>query len=160
MAVGESVMLGAAKRLQAGGFTVNADESRQGKKAAEVVGLLKAGGKLGPVVVIQAGTNGSVSAETYDQIMASLPAAEHPTVVFLTVWAERGWIEANNALIAALPSKYPNVKVVDWKQLVVSGQVPGLCKDGLHLCEASAQQTYANVIFEAIGRPDLVVPVG
>ena len=160
MAVGESVMLGAVKQLQTGGFTVNADESRQGKKAAEVVGLLKAGGQLGPVVVIQSGTNGSVSAETYDQMMQYLPAAEHPTVVFLTVWAERGWIEENNARIAALPSKYPNVKVVDWKELVVSGQVPGLCNDRIHLCSTSAQQTYANVIFDAIGRPDLVQPVG
>jgi peptidoglycan/LPS O-acetylase OafA/YrhL len=160
VAIGESVMLGAVKQLQAGGFTVNADESRQGKKAAEVVGLLKAGGQLGPVVVIQSGTNGSVSAETYDQMMQYLPPAEHPTVVFLTVWAERGWIEENNARIAALPSKYPNVKVVDWKQLVVTGQVPGLCNDGIHLCKASAQQTFANAVFEAIGRPDLVKPVG
>lgn len=160
VAIGESVMLGAAGQLQAGGFVVNAGESRQGKETAEVVAALKAGGQLGDIVVIQTGTNGSVSTETLDRIMASLPAAEHPLVVFLTVWAERGWIDPNNALIADLPNRYPNVRVLDWKQKLTNGEVPGLCSDGLHLCRASAQQTYANSIFEAIGRPDLVRPLG
>ena len=150
----------AAKELQDGGLTVNADEGRQGKKTAEVIGLLKAGGQLGEVVVIQTGTNGSVSADTFDQIMASLPAAEHPLVVFLTVWADRGWIADNNARIAELPNRYLNVRVLDWKRKLDNGEVPGLCSDGLHLCKTSARQTYANAIFEAIGRPDLVQPVG
>ena len=46
-AVGESVMLGAAPQLQAGGVLVNAAVSRQGGNVADVVGMLRAAGQLG-----------------------------------------------------------------------------------------------------------------
>ena len=73
VAIGESVMLGAAPQLQAGGFVVNASESRQGEATASVVGQLRAAGQIGKIVVIQVGTNGPVAPETYDLIMSFLP---------------------------------------------------------------------------------------
>jgi hypothetical protein len=158
-AIGESVMLGAAPQLQAGGFIVNADVSRQGKQMVDVIGEHRAAGELGQVVVIQSGTNGSVSQETYDRMMAFLPPDLAPIVVFLTVHADRGWIAGNNALIRALTSKYPNVRVLDWDGLVTSGAIPGIAGDGIHLGTTAAKQTYANYIFDIIGRRDLVRPV-
>ena len=153
-AVGESVMLGAAPQLQAGGILVNAAVSRQGGNVAEVVGLLRASGQLGRIVVIQTGTNGGVSDETLDRIMSYLPAEQTPLVVFLTVRAPRGWIADNNTRIRQLPARYPNVKVLDWEaeSQKISGE---LAKDGYHLRTATAKQFYANLIFDAIGRPDL-----
>ena len=50
-AIGESVMLGATNQLQAGGFGVNASESRQGAATADVVGQLRAAGRIGETVV-------------------------------------------------------------------------------------------------------------
>ena len=164
--IGESVMLGATLNLQAGGYLVNAAESRQGQASADVVGQLAAGGQLGEIVVIQVGTNGPVAQETYDRIMSYLPAANNPLVVFLTVHAPstpehpRRWIVPNNALIFGLPSKYPNVKVLDWDGLVTSGQVPGMSSDGIHLNTKAAKQTYANFIFDLTGHRELVQPVG
>ena len=164
--IGESVMLGATLNLQAGGYLVNAAESRQGQASADVVGQLAAGGQLGEIVVIQVGTNGPVAQETYDRIMSYLPAANNPLVVFLTVHAPstpehpRRWIVPNNALIFGLPSKYPNVKVLDWDGLVTSGQVPGMSSDGIHLNTKAAKQTYANFIFDITGHRELVQPVG
>jgi hypothetical protein len=153
-AVGESVMLGAAPQLQAGGIVVNAAVSRQGKNVADVIGQLRAGGQLGRVVVVQTGTNGPVSDETFERIMSYLPADQTPLVVFLTVRARRGWITDNNARILGLPAKYPNVKVLDW--LAESENVKGeLARDGYHLRTPFAKQFYANLVFEAIGRPDL-----
>ena len=152
--VGESVMLGAAPQLQAGGVQVNAAVSRQGKNVAEVVGQLRAAGLIGRVMVIQTGTNGPVSDATLDAIMASLPAEDTPLVVFMTVRAPRGWIADNNIRIRQLPQRYPNVKVLDWEKesQKISGE---LASDGYHLRTATAKQFYANLVFDAIGRPDL-----
>ena len=153
-AIGESVMLGAAPQLTAGGIQVNAAVSRQGGNVAEVIGQLRASGLLGRVVVIQTGTNGSVSDATLDKIMSFLPADLTPLVVFMTVRAPRGWIADNNTRIRQLPSRYPNVKVIDWE--AESNAVAGeLASDGYHLRTANAKQFYANLIFDAIGRPDL-----
>jgi peptidoglycan/LPS O-acetylase OafA/YrhL len=153
-AVGESVMLGAAPQLQAGGIQVNAMVSRQGNNLADAVGQLRAAGQLGRVVVIQTGTNGSVSDATLDRIMTFLPADQTPLVVFLTVRAPRGWIADNNTRIRQLPDRYPNVAVLDWE--VLSQPISGeLASDGYHLRTALAKQFYANLIFDAIGRPDL-----
>jgi hypothetical protein len=159
-AIGESVMLGAAGQLQAGGFVVNAAESRQGNATARVIGQLKASGQLGEVVVVQVGTNGPVEDVVYDEIMSYLPAAEHPKVIFLTVHASRNWIEGNNQRIWSLKGRYPNVDVLDWDGLVSSGQIPGISGDGVHLGTPDAKQTYANYIFGMIGRNDLIQPVG
>jgi peptidoglycan/LPS O-acetylase OafA/YrhL len=159
-AIGESVMLGAVLQLQAGGFVVNADTSRQGLQMVDVIGQHRAAGELGHVVVIQSGTNGSVSQDTYDRMMALLPPEMAPIVVFLTVHADRGWIADNNVKIRALPSRYPNVRVLDWDGLVTSGAIPGMARDGIHLDTNAAKQSYANYIFDIIGRRDLVLPVG
>jgi peptidoglycan/LPS O-acetylase OafA/YrhL len=155
-AIGESVMLGAAPQLTAAGIQVNAAVSRQGKNVAEIVEMTRTGGQLGRTVIIQTGTNGSVSDETFARIMASLPPDQTPLVVFLTVKAPKGWIADNNTRIRALPAQYPNVKVVDWE--VEAQQIEGeLSKSdgGIHLSTSHAKQFYANLIFDAIGRPDL-----
>ncbi len=153
-AIGESVMLGAAPQLREGGLLVNAAVSRQGANVANVVGQLRAGGQLGRVVVIQTGTNGPVSDDTFEKIMGFLPADLTPLVVFLTVRARRGWINDNNARIKALAATHRNVKVVDW-QSISEGIRGELARDGYHLRTPFAKQFYANLIFDAIGRPDL-----
>jgi peptidoglycan/LPS O-acetylase OafA/YrhL len=155
-AIGESVMLGAAPQLTAGGIQVNAAVSRQGKNVAEIAEMTRAGGQLGRTVIIQTGTNGPVSDETFARIMAALPPDQTPLVVFLTVKAPKGWIADNNTRIRALPSQYPNVKVVDWEtesQQIVDEL--SRSDGGIHLSTSHAKQFYANLIFDAIGRPDL-----
>ena len=155
LAIGESVMQGAAAQLAAGGFAVDADRSRQGTDIALILQQRRAAGQIGLTVVVQAGTNGTIDDATYDQMMASLPEASTPNVYFLTVRAPRGWIDGNNARIAALPSRYPNVKVVDWKGQSEAAGVQ-LCADEFHIaCSAASQQFFANMIFDAVGRPDL-----
>lgn len=160
IAIGESVMLGATSELQAGGFFVNAQKSLQGEGIANFVGQYRASGTIGKIIVIQAGTNGPVSAATYDQIMSHLPADEVPQVVFLTVKAPKGWIDGNNALIWALPGKYPNVSVLDWAGLAnqISGELSG-SDGGVHLRTDKAKQFYANYIFGAIGHNELIQPL-
>jgi peptidoglycan/LPS O-acetylase OafA/YrhL len=144
-AIGESVMLGAKSQLEAKGFRVNAEESRQGKEVVNVLAGLRAAGQLGRIVVIHIGTNGEVSDETFAGIMASLPPDEVTTVWFLTVRAPNlSWIDGNNSRIIALPCKYPNVWVGYWADFVPN--VAGMSNDGIHLKTNEAKQTYADLI--------------
>ncbi len=153
IALGESVMLGALPQLQAGGFYVDALKSRQGTGMAELVEGLRAANQIGQTVVIQIGTNGSVEQATFDRIMAQLPADTTPQVVFLTVTAPRGWTAGNNDQIRALPTRYTNVTVLDWE---AAASMINLCKDGIHLvCGTGAEQFYANLVFDAVGHPEL-----
>lgn len=157
VAIGESVMKGAVPQLVAGGFELFVEESLQGNDIADAIEQLRAAGQVGRVVVIQAGTNGPVSADVYRRIADALVEADQ--VVFLTVHADRAWIPGNNAIIWSLPAEYPNVTVLDWDGLVSSGVIPGMAADGIHLGTPSAQQSYANYVFSTIGRTDLVRPI-
>ncbi len=147
VAVGESVMLGAAPALQALGYTVDADTSRQGKAFAEVLQNLASQGKVGLTAVIHTGTNGSVSQATLDSIMAQLPNANR--VVFLTAHAPRSWVPTNNDLIRGMKDRYGNVVILDWDAL--ANERPDLlASDGVHLKNEEAFQYYANAIRQAV----------
>jgi hypothetical protein len=157
VAIGESVMMGAIPQLEAGGFAAFVDVSWQGADIADLVDQLAAAEQVGRTVVIHAGTNGPISADVYHRIADALVEADQ--LVFLTVHADRAWIPGNNENIWSLPLQYPNVTVLDWDGLVSSGNVPGMAGDGIHLNTLDAKQFYANYIFAAIGRNDLVRPV-
>lgn len=160
LAIGGSVMLGATDQLEAGGFLVDTDVSQQ---AAEVIAALEVhlgAGEVGDVVVIQIGTNGAVTDEQFEQVLALLPPSVAPHVVLLTVFAgDRTWIAPNNELIRLLPTRHPNVTVADW---AAAAPTISLCPDQVHLtCHGDEpKQAYANLVFDAIGRPDLRESVG
>lgn len=149
-AIGESVMLGAAPQLQAGGVSVDAEVSRQGRATLRRLRQLKSEGRLGATVVLQVGTNGPVEMAVYDEIMSVLPAEDHPRVIFLTVYADRVWIASNNARIRSLANRFPHVEVLDWHGLVASGKVPGMASDSIHLGTLKARRTYARLILGRI----------
>ena len=70
VALGDSVMLGAAEELQARGFQVDAVVSRQMKDFVPTMATLRDNGTFGSVVVIHLGTNGPFSQETLDAMLA------------------------------------------------------------------------------------------
>jgi hypothetical protein len=153
-AFGDSVMLGAYDQLTGAGFAVDAAVSRQGTQLADILAAKRAANQIAPLVVVQIGTNGTVSNDTLDRIMQSLPANLVPTVVFLTIYADRGWTAGNNERINALPARYPNVKVADWAALAPTVHLCDI--DHIHIaCGQGAAEAYANMIFDAIGRPEL-----
>ncbi|NCZ66895.1 MAG: acyltransferase [Actinobacteria bacterium] len=149
LAIGDSVMLGAARELSARGATVDAMKSRSVRQALEIVNYLKSVRRLGSIVVIHLGTNSTTSTETLDEIMASL--ADTPLVLFLTVHVPSEPRQSiNNRLINALPQRYGNVKVLDW--FSIAGQYPEyLYSDKTHLRPAGAR-FYADLIMQSVGR--------
>jgi len=152
VAIGDSVMAGAAPQLRAAGVYTDAAENRGPKRTAETISNLRSAGIIGPktVVVVQVGTNGAVEPAAYTAIMDLLPADAVAGVIFLTVRADAFWIDGNNQLIRNLPTKYPYVRVIDWEK---ESQQVELCPDGAHLlCGGPGPATfYAQLIFNEIG---------
>jgi peptidoglycan/LPS O-acetylase OafA/YrhL len=146
-ALGDSVMKGAAPVLAARGIVVDAEESRQGKLAAEIFVQLRDLGVRMNVAVVHVGTNGPMSNETLDLMMSALQ--EVPRVIVLTGRGNRDWIDPNNFRIRSLPERYPNVVVLDWQ--LVSELCSGKCfaGDGIHL-DRDGRTFYADQISLAL----------
>ncbi len=144
LAIGDSVMLGAAEELAAEGVTVDAKVSRQMVDEIGKVEALRDQGRLGDAVVVHLGTNGPISEETMTAFFDGLRDVRR--VVVLTVAAPgKPWIGPNNELLARLPQRYPNVTLVDW--VAFAARCPGDCiyEDGIHL-KPDGQARYTQVI--------------
>ncbi|MHB1089979.1 MAG: acyltransferase family protein, partial [Ilumatobacteraceae bacterium] len=79
LAIGDSVMLGAADILTERGITVDALKSRAFIQALEITNFMKSVNRLGEAVIIHLGTNNYVDQKTLDAIMVSL--ADVPIVL-------------------------------------------------------------------------------
>jgi peptidoglycan/LPS O-acetylase OafA/YrhL len=149
LAIGDSVMLGAADILTKRGITVDALKNRAFIQALEIVNFMKSVNRLGEAVIIHLGTNNYVDQKTLDAIMVAL--ADVPIVLFLTTHVpEKAWQDPNNVLIRALPDEYGNVKILDWYS-VAEAHPEYLYGDEIHLNEVG-QEGYADLIMQAIGR--------
>ena len=151
LAIGDSVMLGAAGVLKDRGYTVNAEVSRQ---MIDAVGLMEQLGEadvFGDPVILHLGTNGPITRETLDALLA--PLSRVPNVIMLNVRANRPWTAENNRILAERdkPDGLDNIILIDWNSL--SAECPGDCfaADGIHLTDAG-RQYYANVIGDWTGR--------
>jgi peptidoglycan/LPS O-acetylase OafA/YrhL/lysophospholipase L1-like esterase len=148
-ALGDSVMLGSAKKLTAQGLVVDAVKSRQVREGLQVINYYTSIGQLGDNVVIHLGTNGSTTTETFHQLIE--PMSKVSKVVVLTVRVPgRPYQESNNAIINALPARFPNVTVVDWLTLSQDNK-SWFAGDGIHL-NGAGQDAYVAAILAALGR--------
>jgi lysophospholipase L1-like esterase len=154
-ALGDSVMLGSAKKLTAQGIVVDAVKSRQVREGLQVINYYTSIGQLGDNVVIHLGTNGSTTTETFHQLIE--PMSQISKVVVLTVRVPgRPYQKANNEIINALPARFPNVTVVDWFTLSQNNK-SWFSGDGVHL-NGAGQDAYVAAILAALGRTPAAPP--
>ena len=149
LAIGDSVMLGAADELADKGFVVSAEVSRQMQTMVPEVQALRDADRLGDIVVVHLGTNGELGDETIKEFFGALSGV--PRVLVLTVRAPgKSWIAPNNAKLFALPAQFPNVQLLYWDGL--ANDCPGACfyGDGIHLTQAG-QDYYTALIFGILG---------
>ena len=149
IALGDSVMLGAAEELKARGVNeVDAQVSRQFSAFVPELETIRANGLLGSVVIVHLGTNGSFPQSSLDRMMELL--WDVPVVVFVTGKADRPWVAGNNEKIRALPATWENTTVVDWEML--GPQCPDDCfyDDNIHLNQAG-QNYYADIMATLLG---------
>ncbi|MGZ4806605.1 MAG: acyltransferase family protein [Ilumatobacteraceae bacterium] len=152
VAFGESVMLGAKPLLDARGILTFAEVSKGPTWELEQLQLAKTKYHITHGVVIQLGTNGTVTQQQYEDMLAQL--TDVPLVVMMTVKAPKPWIDGNNALIRALPATHPNVVVLDWQARAaeISGHLSA-SDGGIHLSDDTAKQFYLLIIEQALGLP-------
>jgi lysophospholipase L1-like esterase len=150
LALGDSVMLGAATKVAALGFTVDALESRQFVNGVEVAEALKEQGRLGDVVLVHLGTNGDISSQSMDRMMAAL--ADVPRVMMMTNDVDREWTGPNNELIYATAASHPNVQLIAWNDLNDLCVDNCFASDGFHM-SANGSTFYAQVISDFLALP-------
>jgi hypothetical protein len=146
LAIGDSVMLGAASKLAEQGVWVDAKVGRQFKEGVELVTALNAGGLLGDVLVVHLGNNGPSTRERFEELMAQTTNVR--LVVVLTVKVPKPWQGEVNTEIFDLPNRYPNVRLIDWNGLSQS-QEGIFYSDGIHLRPAG-QEVYTQLVMQTI----------
>ena len=150
LAIGDSVMLGAAPALQELGFTVDATESRAFINGLDAVLTLEQQGRLGDTVVIHLGTNGPISQSEIDRMMGALSGVPNVIVVLNSLPSSYNYADDNNALIINAAANNPNTTALYWNDLV--NTCPGEClyDDQIHL-RPDGQEYYAALIANALG---------
>jgi hypothetical protein len=143
--VGDSIMIDMQPYLQTDipGVSVDGVVSRQFETGIGVVQADRAAGTLGSVLVVELGTNGTVTSSDFDAMMQA--AAGVKRVVFVNVNVPRPWEAADNAVLAAGVARYPGVAVLaDWNALS-SPHPEWFTPDQVHLEPAGAQAMAALV---------------
>ena len=149
LAVGDSLMIDIQPYLEADlpGVTVDGMVSRQFETGIAVVQAARAAGTLGNVLVVELGTNGTVTSSDIAAMMQA--AAGVRRVVFVNVDVPRSWEAADNAVLAAGVARYPGVAVLaDWYSLS-SDHPEWFDPDQVHLQPAGAQAMAALIASDA-----------
>ena len=149
LAVGDSVMLGSAKRMTSMGLTVDAAKNRQVIDALQIFNYYKSVNRLGDWVVIHLGTNGTTRASTFEEILRPLVGVKNVLVLTVKV-PGREYQKMNNDIIRALPAKFPNVRILDWLAYSKPHK-DWFGSDGIHP-NLTGQVNYVAFIMQALGR--------
>jgi lysophospholipase L1-like esterase len=142
-------MLGAAPVLRQqlpGEVFVDAAVSRQVDDCLAVLRSWRDNGRLGDVVVVHIGNNGTFKPAQFDQLRALLEGVPHVVVVNLRV--PRPWEGHNNEVIAQGVASMPNAVLVDWHGHT-EGEPDLFYDDGLHLRPEGARR-YAALVAAAL----------
>ena len=106
----------------------------------------------GKVVVFALGTNGLVTDDQIDAIMAD--AGDKRTVVFVNTRSPQPWVGSTNQAIANAATRYKNVRVIDWYGYSANRN-DLFDGDGTHLSTTGVTE-YLNLIHDAV-KKDLPV---
>jgi peptidoglycan/LPS O-acetylase OafA/YrhL len=118
LAIGDSVMLGAAPSLEAqfaGSITVDAVVARSFEEGLWAAQYYRDHVGLPDVVIVHLGNNGYFTDAQFDQMMDVL--RDVPTVILVTVRVNQRWQDQVNSALIAGAERWPNARLVDWKGL-------------------------------------------
>jgi peptidoglycan/LPS O-acetylase OafA/YrhL len=152
VAIGDSVLLGAAEELQGAGFAVDAEESRAFVRGIDIVQALVDQGQLPDELVIHLGTNGPIRESEMEQMMALV--VDIPKVLLVENDVPRDYEATNNSLMVNAASSRANVGVLYWNGL--AGSCVGDCiyQDGFHLKTPGAEY-YTSLVASAFANPEV-----
>lgn len=146
-AIGDSLLLSAAPQIQ-GVFPdnfIDADVGRQLMDSEPVFKKAEEDKKIGDVVLIVLGTNGSFSSSDIDNIMDKL--GDKP-VFFVDTMVQKPWQKAVNDELDKTAKRFKNAHVIDWKEYS-TGKTNWFESDGVHLTPEGAEN-FANLVGKEI----------
>lgn len=148
VAIGDSVMLGAAEELRARGFRrVDAVVSRQFSSADNVLRSYRRSGRLPRNVVLGLGTNGYA---TLRQCHSAVAAVPHRAVFLVNNRVPRVWRAHNNRVLGACAGDFGRVRLINWYRKS-SGHPGWIASDGYHLTSLG-QRRYARFVDSQVDR--------
>jgi peptidoglycan/LPS O-acetylase OafA/YrhL len=156
VAIGDSVMRGAAKELQKALGTVEVDAvvSRQAGAAINDLKARRDLGTLGDIVIVHIGSNGYFTARQFDEMLQVLSGVRQVLIVNIRV--PRRWESPNNAVFAEGVKRVQNTIVVDWYSATAT-HPDYFVADGVHL-QPAGQRLYASLILSQLYALNLAPP--
>jgi hypothetical protein len=148
LAIGDSVMIPAARRLARSGFEVDAREGRFMRHALRILRTRKHGHRRPRLVVVAIGTNYPA---TYAEIRRALRLLGPGRVLaMVTPW--RSYRALDSSAIWRAKRRHPHrVRVIDWAA-TAAGHTSWFWSDGTHLRPAGAR-AYARLLRTALPHP-------
>ncbi|MGD9737534.1 MAG: acyltransferase family protein [Solirubrobacterales bacterium] len=137
VALGDSVMIGAAKRMAARlgpGLSLNAKEGRQADEFVEIVEKLKRKGHRPDAMIIQMGNNGPLYGSEMEAIQRATAGVGE--LFLITDHAPVSWVEESNHALEEAAEDWPHTTLVDWADLAAEHEDE--LWDGIHLKPAAA----------------------
>jgi peptidoglycan/LPS O-acetylase OafA/YrhL len=150
LAIGESVMMGAANALTSaseGRVHVDAAVGRQNAAVLDRLEEYRSSGELASMagVVLHMGTNGPMREADFERLVQLTEGV--PVVVVVNVRVPKRWEAQSNATISDGIDRHPSVRLADWHAASAEPGVVG--KDGVHPTPSGAK-TYARVVLDRL----------
>jgi hypothetical protein len=140
-------MLASAPELQRvlPGISIDAVVSRQFYTGVQIVASLASQGLLRPIVVVGLGTNGTVTPDEINQLLAAIGPARR--LVLVNTYEARPWEAEVNNVLAATARGRRGVVLANWYTAIQNNT--SLLADGIHPGPQGAA-IYASVLLAAI----------
>lgn len=125
--------------------TIDARVNRWWTEGIEVYKTYSDQGIVGNTVVLALGTNGPITDEMVDEMMALIGTNRH--VVLINNAMPDEWMYSNNIILQNAAARYSNISILDWASYSSSGIY--FDGDGTHLTEEGAE-VYVQLVADVI----------
>lgn len=146
--IGDSIGIDIAPDLQEyyPNMYLDAKVGRQFYQAKTIVSDLLASNKLGSTVVIELGSNGSVSESQMRGLIELI--GSYRKIVFVNTQVPRAWCDTVNSTLTKVSAEYSNTTVANWYDASV-GKSEYFWKDGFHP-NSTGSPILAKIVADAI----------
>lgn len=146
--IGDSVMINVEPVFQERlpGIVIDAQLGRQMYQAPDAIARLREEGKLGKIVIIQLGTNGSFSEKQLQETLESLQGSAK--ILLVNTRVPKPWEGEVNETLRLAAQSYPKTRLIDWHS-ASSGHKDYFYADGVHLTQVGVE-AYGEMMVEAL----------
>ena len=148
IALGDSVMIGAAEKLAARlgpGFSMSAEVGRQADEFVAIAQRLKREGHAPRAMIVQMGNNGPLYSSEMEDLRKA--TSEVGQLFLIDDHAPVSWVGESNHALAEAARDWPHTTLIDWAPVASAHE--NLLWDGIHLTPGGAG-LYARLVSAAV----------